>query len=116
MGGEYGPLRRRHSRKCRAVPVRCPSIVRHLVALRRILLMPSSGERAHRGVLVTVLCIVVTFAHAQQFPTIDSLNESYVSCVRSAFVRRLDDSSVQGNVPHAFERAFLDCKIEEDAL
>ncbi len=28
MGGEYGPLGRRHSGKGRAVPVRCPSIVR----------------------------------------------------------------------------------------
>ena len=28
MGGEYGPLRRRHSGKGRAVPVRCPSIRR----------------------------------------------------------------------------------------
>src|SRR5262249_44237322 len=28
MGGEYGPLGRRHSGKGRVVPVRCPSIVR----------------------------------------------------------------------------------------
>ena len=27
MGGEYGPLRRRHSGKGRAVPGRCPSIL-----------------------------------------------------------------------------------------
>jgi hypothetical protein len=27
MGGEYGPLGRRHSGRGRAVPVRCPSIV-----------------------------------------------------------------------------------------
>jgi hypothetical protein len=32
MGGEYGPLGRRHSGKGRAVPVRCPSIVLRLVA------------------------------------------------------------------------------------
>jgi hypothetical protein len=54
-------------------------------------------------------------AHAQQ-PSIESLNESYVTCVQSAFVRRLDDFAVNGNVPQAAERAFLDCQLEEDAL
>jgi hypothetical protein len=32
VGGEYGPLGRRHRGKGRAVPVRCPSIVLRLVA------------------------------------------------------------------------------------
>jgi hypothetical protein len=32
MGGEYGPLGRRHSGKGRAVPVRCPSIVSFFVS------------------------------------------------------------------------------------
>jgi hypothetical protein len=46
-------------------------------------------------------------AHAQQLPSIESLNESYVACVQSAFVRRLDDF---GNLPQAAERAFLTAK------
>jgi hypothetical protein len=47
---------------------------------------------------------------------IESLNESYVACVQSAFVRRLDDFAVNGNLPQAPQRAFLDCQIEENAL
>jgi hypothetical protein len=39
-------------------------------------------------VLVTALCAGLTFAHGQQLPSIESLNESYVTCVRSAFARR----------------------------
>jgi len=39
-----------------------------------------------------------------------------VACVQSAFVRRLDDFAVNGNLPQATERAFLDCQIEENAL
>jgi hypothetical protein len=39
-----------------------------------------------------------------------------VACVQSAFVRRLDDFAVNGNLPQAAERAFLDCQIEENAL
>ena len=77
--------------------------------------MPSSAARAHRGVLVTVLCAGVTFAHAQQLRNIECLNQSYVTCVRSAFERRLDDFGVS-SLPQAAERAFLDCQSEEDAL
>jgi hypothetical protein len=54
-------------------------------------------------------------AHAQQLPSIESLSESYVACVQSAFVRRLDDFGAS-NLPQATERAFLDCQLEEDAL
>jgi hypothetical protein len=52
-------------------------------------------------------------AHAQQFPSIESLNESYVACVQSAFVRRRDDFAVKGSLPQATERAFLECQFEE---
>jgi hypothetical protein len=55
-------------------------------------------------------------AHAQQLHTIESLNASYVSCVQSGLVRRLDDFAVNGNLPQAIERAFLDCQLEENAL
>jgi hypothetical protein len=82
MGGEYGPLGRRHSGKGRAVPVRRPSIVRRL---------------------------------GQQLQSIESLNQSYVNCVQSAFEWRLDDFGVS-SLPQAAERAFLDCQSEEDAL
>jgi hypothetical protein len=34
----------------------------------------------------------------------------------SVFARRLDDFAVNGNLPQATERAFLDCQLEEDAL
>ena len=54
-------------------------------------------------------------AHAQQLPSIESLSESYVACVQSAFVRRLDDFGAN-NLPQATERVFLDCQLEEDAL
>jgi hypothetical protein len=54
-------------------------------------------------------------AHAQQLPSIESLSESYVACVQSAFVRRLDDFGAS-NLPQATERAFVDCQLEEDAL
>jgi hypothetical protein len=77
--------------------------------------MPSSAARAHRGVLVTVLCAGVTFAHAQQLRSIESLTRSYVTCVQSAFERRLDDFGVS-SLPQAVERALLDCQLEEDAL
>ena len=73
--------------------------------------MPRSAGRAHRRVLVTVLCFGVTFAHAQQLRSI----ESYVTCVQSAFERRLDDFGVS-SLPQAAERAFLDCQSKEDAL
>jgi hypothetical protein len=77
--------------------------------------MPSSTGRARRAVLVTALCAAAPLAHAQQLPSIESLSESYVACVQSAFVRRLDDFGAS-NLPQATERAFLDCQIEEDAL
>ena len=77
--------------------------------------MPSSTGRARRAVLVTALCAGASLAHAQQLPSIESLSESYVACVQSAFVRRLDDFSAS-NLPQATERAFLDCQLEEDAL
>jgi hypothetical protein len=47
--------------------------------------------------------------------SIESLNESYVACVQSAFVRRLDDFGVS-NLPGATGCAFIDCQLEEDAL
>jgi hypothetical protein len=75
--------------------------------------MPSSTGRARRAVLVTALYAGASLAHARQLPSIESLSESYVACVQSAFVRRLDDF---GNLPQATERAFLDCQLEEDAL
>jgi hypothetical protein len=77
--------------------------------------MPSSAARAHRGLSVTVLCAGVTFAHAQQLRSIESLNQSYVTCVHSAFARRLDDFGVS-SLTQAAERAFLDCQSDEDAL
>jgi hypothetical protein len=77
--------------------------------------MPSSAARAHRGLLVTVLCAGVTFAHAQQLRSIESLNQSYVTCVQSAFALRLDDFGVS-SLTQAAERAFLDCQPDEDAL
>src|SRR5262249_30511396 len=77
--------------------------------------MPSSTGRAHRAVLVTVLCAGASLAHAQQLPSIESLSASYVACVQSAFVRRLDDFGAS-NLPQATEQAFLDCQLEEDAL
>ena len=77
--------------------------------------MPSSTGRARRAVLVTALCAGAPLAHAQQLPSIESLSESYVACVQSAFVRRLDDFGAS-NLPQATERAFLDCQLEEDAL
>ena len=72
--------------------------------------MTSSGHFA------VALCAAAPLAHAQQFPSIDSLTQSYVACVQSAFVRHLDDFVVKGNLPQAAERAFLDCQIEENAL
>jgi hypothetical protein len=54
-------------------------------------------------------------AHAQHLPSIESLSESYVACVQSAFMRRLDDFGAS-NLPQATEQAFLDCQLEEDAL
>jgi hypothetical protein len=77
--------------------------------------MPSSTGRARRAVLITALCAGASLARAQQLPNIESLSESYVTCVQSAFVRRLDDFGAS-NLPQATERAFLDCQLEEDAL
>jgi hypothetical protein len=92
------------------------SFVLRLVAFLWLCLpMPSSTGRARRAVLVTALCAEAPLASAQQLPSIESLNESYVACVQSAFVRRLDDFGVS-NLPEATERAFLDCQLEEDAL
>jgi hypothetical protein len=118
MGGEYGPLGRRHSGKGRAVPVRRPSIVR--CWSRRVPVVVSAyvqlAAAAQCAVLVTALCAGVAFVQAQQLPSIESLTESYMACVQSAFVRRLDDFAVNGNLPQATERSFLDCQLEEDAL
>jgi hypothetical protein len=103
-----------------AVPFPCAarrSFVVGLVAfLWLFLLMSSSAGAAHCAVLVTALCAGVIFAHAQQLPSIESLTESYMACVQSAFVRRLDDFAVNGNLPQATEGSFLDCQLEEDAL
>jgi hypothetical protein len=66
--------------------------------------------------LATALCAAALLAHAQQLASIESVKESYVACVQSAFLGRLDDFAVNGNLPQAAERAFLDCQIEENAL
>jgi hypothetical protein len=42
--------------------------------------------------------------------SIESLTQSYVVCMQSAFVGSLDDFAVNGNLPQAAERAFLDCQ------
>ena len=77
--------------------------------------LPSPRGRGRRAVLATALCTGIPLTHAQQLPSIESLSESYVACVQSAFVRRLDDFGAS-NLPQATERAFLDCQVEEDAL
>ena len=56
--------------------------------------MPSSTARVHRGVLLTVLYVGVTFAHAQELRSIESVNQSYLTCVQSAFEQRRRDSGV----------------------
>jgi hypothetical protein len=76
----------------------------------------SPTGRARRAILFTALGAAAPLAHAQQLPTIESLSQSYVACVQSAFVHRLDDFAVNGNLPQAIERALLDCQIEENAL
>jgi hypothetical protein len=78
--------------------------------------MPGTAGRAHRAVLVIAVCAGAIFAHAQQLPSIESLNQPYVTCVQSAFARRMDESAANGDLPQATERAFLDCQLEEDAL
>src|SRR5262245_27551083 len=116
MSVAHGPLQRRHSGKGRAVPKRLPVDRSFFVAFLWLYLsMPSSTARARRAVLVTALCAGASLAHAQQLPSIESLSESYVACVQSAFVRRLDDFGAS-NLPQPTERAFLDCQLEEDAL
>ena len=77
--------------------------------------MPSSAARVHRGVLLAVLCVGVTFAHGQELRSIESLTQSYVTCVQSAFERRPHDPGMS-SLPQAGERAFRDCQSEEDAL
>ena len=64
--------------------------------------MPRSAARAHPRILVTVLCLGVTFAHAQQLRSIES--QPYVTCVQSAFERRLDDFGVS-SLPQATDQA-----------
>jgi len=66
--------------------------------------------------LVTALCAAAPLAYAQQLPSIESLKQSYVACVQSAFVGSLDDFAVNGNLAQVAERALLDCQIEENAL
>jgi hypothetical protein len=77
--------------------------------------MPSSAARVHRGILLTVLYVGVTFAHAQELRSIESINQSYLTCVQSTFVQHRHDLSVS-SLPQAAEQAFLDCQSEEDAL
>jgi len=77
--------------------------------------MPSSAARLHRGVLLTILYVGATSAHAQELRSIGSINQSYLTCVQSAFEQRQHDSGVSG-LPQAAEQAFLDCQSEEDAL
>jgi hypothetical protein len=76
----------------------------------------SPTGRTRRAILFTALGIAASLAHTQQLPSIESLSQSYVACVQSAFVLRLDDFAVNGNLPQAAEDAFLDCQIEENAL
>src|SRR5258707_6852065 len=76
----------------------------------------SPTGRTRRAILFTALGIAAPLAHAQQLPSIESLSQSYVACVQSAFVHRLDDFAVNGNLPQAAESAFLDRQIEENAL
>ena len=77
--------------------------------------MYSSAGRVHFGVLLTVLCVQVSFAHGQELRSIQSLTQSYVTCVQSAFERRRHEVGMS-SLPQAGERAFLDCQSEEDAL
>ena len=77
--------------------------------------MYSSAGRVHFGVLLTVLCVRVSFAHGQDLRSIQSLTQSYVTCVQSAFERRRHEVGMS-SLPQAGERAFLDCQSEEDAL
>jgi hypothetical protein len=76
----------------------------------------SSTGRARRAILITALCAAAPLAHAQQLPSIESLEQSYVACVQTAFLGRLDDFAVNGNLAQVAERALLDCQIEENAL
>lgn len=79
----------------------------------RVLICPAwhtPTGRARRAILFTALGAAAPLAHAQQLPSIESLSQSYVACVQSAFVQRLDDFAVSGNPPQAAERAFLDCE------
>jgi putative ABC transport system substrate-binding protein len=62
--------------------------------------MPSPAARVHRGVLLTVLYVGVTFAHAQELRSIESINQSYLTCVQSAFEQRRHDSGVS-SLPQA---------------
>jgi hypothetical protein len=100
----------------KAVPFLCAA--RRFLSSRSVhgfLLMPSSAARVHRGILLTALCVGGTFAHAQQLRSIESLNQSYVTCIQSAFERRLGDFG-GSSLPQAVERAFVDCQSEEGAL
>jgi hypothetical protein len=78
--------------------------------------MHGFAARAHRAALVTVLCAGVTLAHAQQLRSMESLSQSYVSCVQSAFARLMNESAAHRDLPQATEQALLDCQSEEDAL
>ena len=71
---------------------------------------------ACRVTLANALCAAAPQGHAQQLPSIESLKQSYVACVQSAFLGRLDDFAVNGNLAQVAERALLDCQIEENAL
>jgi hypothetical protein len=74
-----------------------------------------AGRRRERQ-LLTHWGRKVSAAHAQQLPSIESVKQSYVACVQSAFVGRLDDFAVNGNLAQVAERALLDGQIEENAL
>jgi hypothetical protein len=78
--------------------------------------MSISTGRPRRAVLVTAVCAAAPLAHAQELPSIESLNQSYLACVQNAFVRRLDAFALNDNLPQTTERALLDCQREEDAL
>jgi hypothetical protein len=51
----------------------------------------------------------------QELRSIESINQSYLTCVQSAFEQRRHDSG-GSSLPQAAEQAFLDCQSEEDAL
>ena len=73
MGGEYGSLGRRHSGRGRAVPVRCPSIVRSSLRLCGCT-CPCPARRGER----------VVQSWSPPAAAQHRISQSYVACVQSA--------------------------------